>query len=424
MAKVTHAFPLALFWFIYMGALGIFFPYYSLYLRENARLTGTQVGLVLATVPLAGMFAQPFWGQVADRTGARSRILALLSLGASLGYLALAQASGFPAILAATAALACFSTAILPMMTSVTLGMLHGSGPYAFGLTRAWGTLGYLLLVVAFPWLLRSFREVQEIAGQSSGASEPGIGVMFYLTAGLVFTAGGIGFFLPRRGAVALRASSGDWRLLLKNTAVVRFLFFALVVYMLQAGPMWLFPVYVRSRGGDLDTIRQMWIFMLLVEIPLVMSSGAGLKRLGPRGLLALGVLAGGVRWAVSGLSQDFYVIYSVQMLHGVMVLGLLLGGPLYLDAVVPGRLRSTAQALLSMIGVGIGGIISNAGAGWLLEHVGADTPYIVSGLGSMVVGCLVWLILPSPSASDDDLEQPVRGPTVRPQSIAARRIS
>jgi MFS family permease len=104
--------------------------------------------------------------------------------------------------------------------------------------------------------------------------------------------------------------------------------------------------------------------------------------------------------------------------------LGLLLGGPLYLDAVVPGRLRSTAQALLSMIGVGIGGIISNAGAGWLLEHVGADTPYIVSGLGSMVVGCLVWLILPSPSASDDDLEQPVRGPTVRPQSIAARRIS
>jgi len=164
---------------------------------------------------------------------------------------------------------------------------------------------------------------------------------------------------------------------------------------------MWLFPVYVRARGGDLYTIRQMWILMLLVEIPLLISSGAGLKRLGARGLLVLGVLAGAVRWTVSGLSHDPYLVYPVQMLHGVMVTGLLLGGPLYLDAVVPGRLRSTAQSLLSMIGIGIGGIASNTGAGWLLEHMGADAPYIVSGIGSFVLGFLVWWFLPSPDASE-----------------------
>lgn len=401
MDKVTHTFPLALFWFIYMGALGIFFPYYSLYLRENAGLTGTQVGVVLAMVPLAGIFAQPFWAQVADRTGARSRLVALLAFGASLGYLALASVSGFPAILAATVALACFSSAIIPMTVSVTLGMLHGSGPYAFGLIRVWGTLGYLLLVLAFPWLLRHLQGFQGIAAASSTASEAGLGIMFFVTAGLVFASAWVGLYLPREGVVALRASRGDWRMLLKNSTVIRFLFFVLIAYALQAGPMWLFPVYVRARGGDLDTIRQMWILMLVIEIPLVMSSGAGLKRIGPRGLLALGVLAGAVRWVVSGLSHNFYVIYPVQMLHGVMVTGLLLGGPLYLDGVVPGRLRSTAQALLSMIGVGLGGIASNAGAGWLLEHVGADAPYIISGIGSFVLGCLVWWILPSAAGRD-----------------------
>ncbi|MEE9185938.1 MAG: MFS transporter, partial [Candidatus Binatia bacterium] len=71
---MRRTFPLALFWFIYMGALGIFFPYYSLYLRENAGLSGSQVGLVLAIIPLVGIVAQPFWGQVADRTGERSRV--------------------------------------------------------------------------------------------------------------------------------------------------------------------------------------------------------------------------------------------------------------------------------------------------------------------------------------------------------------
>ena len=401
MGKVTQAVPLALFWFIYMGALGIFFPYYSLYLRENAGLTGTQVGVVLSMVPLAGMFAQPFWGQVADRTGARGRVVVLLAFGASLGYLALASADRFLAILGATVALACFSTAIIPLTVSVTLGVLHGSGPYAFGLIRVWGTLGYLLLVLSFPWLLRHYQTAKGLEAASGGAVEPGLEIMFLITAGIVFGAALVGLFLPREGVVGLRASRGEWRALLKNSVVIRFLFFVLVAYVLQAGPMWLFPVYVRARGGDLYTIRQMWILMLLVEIPLLISSGAGLKRLGARGLLVLGVLAGAVRWTVSGLSHDPYLVYPVQMLHGVMVTGLLLGGPLYLDAVVPGRLRSTAQSLLSMIGIGIGGIASNTGAGWLLEHMGADAPYIVSGIGSFVLGLLVWWFLPSPDTSE-----------------------
>ena len=36
---------------------------------------------------------------------------------------------------------------------------------------------------------------------------------------------------------------------------------------------------------------QQMWVLMLIPEIPLVALSGAGLRRLGARGLLALGVI-------------------------------------------------------------------------------------------------------------------------------------
>ena len=56
-------------------------------------------------------------------------------------------------------------------------------------------------------------------------------------------------------------------------------------------------------------------------------------------------------------------VASGVLLYAGVGVAGLLLGGPLYLDAVVPARLRSTGQALLSMVGVAAGGIASNAAA-------------------------------------------------------------
>ena len=72
---------LGLFWFFYFAGLGIFFPYYSLYLRENAGLTGTELGIVLAVVPLIGSTAQVVWGRLADRTGARTRVLAIVTLG-------------------------------------------------------------------------------------------------------------------------------------------------------------------------------------------------------------------------------------------------------------------------------------------------------------------------------------------------------
>ncbi len=392
-----HSIPLNLFWFIYMGALGIFFPYFSLYLKENAGLTGTQVGIALAMVPLVAIVAQPFWGQVADRTGARSRVLLFLAVGTSLGYLALAGAVGFWTIVAATALLAVFETGVLPTTTSVSLAVLRDAGPHAYGFVRVWGTIGFFLLVVGFPWLLEGYQEAYGLVRERAGPSEPGLEIMFVIAAGLVFVAALISLRLPREGSVSLRAARGDWRGLLKNRAFVRFLVFAFVAYVLLQGPMWLFPIFIRSRGGDIDTIRGMWIVMLAVEIPLVLSTGSGLKRLGARGLLAIGILASGLRWTLCSFVGEFFWLYPIQALHGVTVVGVLLGGPLYLEAVAPERLRSTAQGVYSMVGMGLAGIASNAGAGWLLETAGPDAPYLVGGIGALALGGFTWWILPVP---------------------------
>ena len=382
---------------MYMGALGMFFPFYGLYLRENAGLSGTQLGWVLAMMPLVGLVAQPFWGQVADRTGARGRILTILSLGAAFGYLVLGAANGFLAILVAATVLAVFTAAVMPITMSVSLAVLRDAGPHAYGFVRVWGTIGFFLLVVSFPWILDRYQEARGLVSEPGGSSEPGLGIMFIVTAALVFVAALISLCLPREGAISLRAARGDWKELLKNRAFVRFLLFALAAYFFLQGPMWLFPILIRDRGGDIDTIRGMWILMLAVEIPLVLSTGSGIKRLGARGLLALGVLASGVRWILCGVIDDLTLLYPVQALHGVTVVGLLVGGPLYLDAVTPERLRSTAQALLSMAGMGIAGIASNAGTGWLLEYVGTSSPYIIGGIGSLALGLFTWGILISP---------------------------
>jgi MFS family permease len=190
--------------------------------------------------------------------------------------------------------------------------------------------------------------------------------------------------------------------LLLRSKPVRQLLLFTFVAYVSLQGPMGLFPVFIRSQGGDMNTVSAMWVLMLLVEIPLIAFSGLGLQRIGERGLLAVGVLAGGIRWVVCSLTGDWRILYPIQMLHGVTVTGLMLGAPLYLEAVVPERLRSTGQGLLAMIGIGCGGILSNIASGMLLEHVGASAPYLLGGLLAFVLGMMVTFVLPAVPPRED----------------------
>jgi PPP family 3-phenylpropionic acid transporter len=217
---------------------------------------------------------------------------------------------------------------------------------------------------------------------------------MFPVTGLLALLAAAPAICLPRGGEVSVRAERGDWRQLLRLGEVLRLLAFTFGAYLFTQGPMAMFPVYVRSLGGDLDMVGRMWVFMLLLEIPLVAFSGPGLRRLGGGALLGIGTAAGGVRWLVCALSSDLRVIYPVQLLHGVVVAGLMIGGALHLDTIVPERLRSTAQSVLSTIGVGVAGILSNIACGWLLDHVGVSAPYLVGGVGALILGCTARWVL------------------------------
>ena len=393
--KGTAPVSVSLVWFFILGGLGTFFPFYSLYLKDNLGLSGGQVGVVLAVLPLVGMLAQPLWGQLADVTGSRRRVVIALALGAGCGYAALSLGGGFVSMLLLTALLAAFSTPLIPTTVSVTLAVTRDMGPHAFGLSRVWGTVGFFIAVVAFPSLLE---RLPDWGGAAASAAQPKLGWMFPLTGAVVLIGGLIAFALPREGAVSLRAEPGDWRRLTEHKPYLRLLLYAFLAYLLLQGPMALFPVYVAAHGGSVETVSRLWVPMLLVEIPLVALSGASLERIGARGLLGIGVFAGGLRWAVCGFFPDSPLIYPLQALHGVVVAGLVIGGPLYIEAAVPERLRSTGQNVAAMLGVSLGGISSNLAAGALLERFGTDAPYQVAGIGGMVLGLLVWVMLPRPA--------------------------
>ena len=172
------------YWLFILGALGVFFPYFTLYLRENVGLNGAQVGVVFAVLPCVGMLAQPLWGFIADHTGSRTRVLTVIATGTALGYAGLGRPDDFTGMLLATAALASCSSALLPIGVSVSMAALSG-GSVAFGRVRAVGTVGFLIMVVCTPWMLHAYQQSTGLQRLPDGPSEPGLGAVFLVAAAL-----------------------------------------------------------------------------------------------------------------------------------------------------------------------------------------------------------------------------------------------
>ena len=80
---------------------------------------------------------------------------------------------------------------------------------------------------------------------------------------------------------------------------------------------------------------------------------------------------------------------------------------PIYVEYLVPERLRSTGQAGLLLAGASVGGILSSTLAGSLMDGLGIDAVYLIGGLGGVAVGLLGMLMLPRdaglPGEAQDD---------------------
>jgi hypothetical protein len=258
-----------------------------------------------------------------------------------------------------------------------------------FGRVRVFGTIGFLTAVALFPPFLHALPEGPPVP---AGVSEPRLAAMFAVSATLSLLMAACGWAIPRGGDEALRAGRGEWRELFRQRAFLILLGVTLLGNFCIAGLGSLFPVLIASRGGGIDTVSHMWMLMLAIEVPLVAYSGTALRRLGPHGLLALGIFAGGARWAVTGFFEDARIVYPVQTLHGVSVAALVVGSSLCVDALVPARLRASAQGLLGMLSFSLAGVASSAAAGLAFDALSPSAPYCIGGLGAVALSLAVLL--------------------------------
>ena len=100
------------------------------------------------------------------------------------------------------------------------------------------------------------------------------------------------------------------------------------------------------------------------------------------------------MRWTVYANATSLGTIFAASILHGVMVSCLLVVAPIYVESIVPEKLRSTAQGVLATVGVGFGAAISNVVAGWLFDWGGPTMPYMAAGVGALALSLALPLLI------------------------------
>ena len=146
---MTSATRFKLSYLLFFAAIGILFNYYALYL-QRVGLSGTQVGIVLAVLPLARMLSQPIWGLLGDIYRLRRVILSGTCFGSALAALALDRSESFAWLLAVTITLAILNGPIGPFCDALALEYIERApGPQEYGMLRLWGSIGFAVASLA-----------------------------------------------------------------------------------------------------------------------------------------------------------------------------------------------------------------------------------------------------------------------------------
>ena len=381
---------LSLFWGTLFGALGIFFPYYSLYLKEDLGLTGQQVGTAMGVFHLIGLIGQPAWGYIADRTGSRKRVLVILSTGMALGFVAFWFVEKYAMLLLVSAGFAAFYTSLIPQGMALGLGLLYRSNNSHFEWVRAFGSVGFLVTCFGFPHLLDAMKT-------ESGGSN--MGLLFPCSAAIILLTTVTVFFIPNQEAIREKAEPGSWRRLFADSRFIRFFIYVFLANFMLDGPMFMFGIFVKSVAPNdpVGTLKWLWLIMLVPEIVIIALAGSIRRRIGVRMLMFAGLAAGGVKWVVCGMWGDnAAVLHGVMLIHSVYVVGSLVAMPLYVNYLIPSELRSTGQGLATMISSSLGGgICSNIVAGLLIDHIGPGAPQLYGGIGALILLCIAPFFVP-----------------------------
>ncbi|MDG2287050.1 MAG: MFS transporter [Alphaproteobacteria bacterium] len=376
-APPRHLFwRLAGFYAAYCLAIGIYMPYWPLWL-DGKGLSSVEIGWVLAAAFWIKIAAQPTIARIADWRGrTRGLTTGLMALSA-VGFVVIAGAEGFWPLLIIAGVTAAFYQPVLPVMESVVLRHVD-THRLDYGRIRLWGSVTFIIGTTGIGWWIE-------------GGSATSV---VWIMAGAMALVAVSCAIAPDRPAARTASKAGSLGLT-KLFSTPWFLLFLATTAMINTSHAVLYgfaTLYWRDLGHGETLIGVFWAVGVVAEILLFAIAGRFRDKLGAVPLLLLAALGGAVRWPLLAITESAAGLLALQTLHGLTFGAGHLGAMAFLSRSIPSELSATGQSLYYAL---IGGVVAGLMfplAGQLYGDLGADAFLVMGGLSAGGFIGALWL--------------------------------
>jgi PPP family 3-phenylpropionic acid transporter len=347
------ALPIACYYFALLGALGIFWPFFSLYL-VSVGFSPTEMTEVLVLSPLMAMLAPPLTGLLADARRARVWLLRAATCATALAFTGFfVTGSARAAIWVTTGA---FSLCRAPLTsladaTAVEHARRHGG---SYGAIRLWGSIGFIVAVLSGGVLLE----------------RRGIGWVLPSTAAALAVAAACAWWMPAPPLETRPRAWPAWVALLRARQGWLLLGAVALAQTAAAGYDGCFSLKLERLHYGPRFVGLAWAVGVVGEVVLLALSARIVARVGAARLLAFSIAVASLRWLALAHVTSAPLVLALQPLHGVTF------GLFYVSAVTlmrdqaGGDAQTAGQGLLAGA-FGAGSVLGFAFAGRLFEERG-----------------------------------------------------
>ncbi len=382
-ASVRVLAPFAALSASYFAHTGFFSPYLPLWLKDMG-LSLMAISVLTSVQSATRLFAPYAWGWLSDRTGERVRLLRYGATAALVCSLGLWLNLGFSGLLVVLLLMFVHTSAMMPMSEAAMAHLVSQGGQFdakRYGRVRLWGSVGFLVTVLtAGAWF--------EHHGMSSFP-------VWTLATLLAVTASV--WWMPdvKEAAHAADGPTQAVRALLRAPEV-RWLFASIFFHVLAHIAIYIFfSLYLDQLGYPKSTIGLLWAVAVLLEIGWFLTQGRWLPKISLTGWLMLAAALTTVRMVMlAGWPMALPMLVLGQMFHAITFAAHHTVCIALISHHFPGRLRGRGQALYTVIGYGVPGVLGGVGGGVLSTSWGLWSVFAgaaLAGLAALACAFRVW---------------------------------
>jgi len=360
------------YYFFYFAFIGVFLPYFGLYL-QSLSFSAWDIGLLMSQMQLMRLFGPYLWSVVADRCGQRITIIRRTGIVTLLSFSIFFFSTRFDVLFVAIALLSFFWVAALPLLETLIFDHLRENAA-RYSRVRLWGSIGFVVAVL----------------GTGAALDHLPLASLLWIIVLVLGATQLLAAVVPEAPPFAPHGESPAIAEVLAQSRVRALLVAAFAMSAAHGALNIFYSIFLSDHGYSKSLVGGLWSLGVVAEIGVFYFMARIMRRFSLRAILLACFATAVLRFVMIGWGVDsLAVLVIAQLMHGLTFGAFHSATIAAINRWFPGSTRSRGQALYSSMGFGAGGLAGGLLSAWSWDHLGSAITFATGSLYALA-GLLV----------------------------------